>query len=142
MPATRSTCSPIRGASAAPDVSQTPPSPIPAGLTGCCPRCGARTLFSGWIKFAPRCRACGLDFLQFNVGDGAAAFLIMIVGAVIVGLAITVELALSPPFWLHLLLWPPLALVLILFALRLAKGVLLALEFHNAAREGRIDTRP
>lgn len=120
----------------------TPPPPIQAGLTGCCPQCGARTLFSGWIKFAPRCRACGLDFGQFNVGDGAAAFLILIVGAIIVGLAITVELAFSPPPWLHLLLWPPLALILILLALRVAKGVLLALEFHNAAREGRISRTP
>jgi uncharacterized protein (DUF983 family) len=122
-------------------VPDTQQSAVHAGLTGCCPECGARTLFAGWIKFEPRCRACGLDFLQFNVGDGAAAFLIMIVGAIIVGLAITVELSLSPPFWLHLLLWPPIALVLILFALRLAKGVLLALEYRNAAREGRIDTR-
>jgi uncharacterized protein (DUF983 family) len=115
---------------------------IRAGLTGCCPRCGARTLFTGWIKFAARCRVCELDFLQFNVGDGAASFLILIVGAITVGLAITVELSLSPPFWLHLLLWPPFALVLILLALREAKGVLLALEYHNAAREGRIDIRP
>ena len=28
----------------------------------------------------PRCRACGLDFAAFNVGDGPAAFLILIVG--------------------------------------------------------------
>jgi uncharacterized protein (DUF983 family) len=123
-----------------PKPSQIPP--IQAGLTGCCPRCGARTLFAGVIRFADRCRACGLDFAQFNVGDGAAAFLIMIVGGLIVGLAITVELSFSPPFWVHLLAWPPLALALILGALRLAKGILLALEFHNAAREGRISPRP
>ena len=29
----------------------------------------------------PRCRACGLDFARFNVGDGPAAFLTLIVGA-------------------------------------------------------------
>ncbi|WP_404710649.1 DUF983 domain-containing protein [Sphingomonas sp. MMS24-J13] len=117
------------------------PSPIQAGLTGCCPRCGARTLFASWIKFAGRCRACGLDFSQFNVGDGPAAFLTLFIGAIIAGSAIAVELIFSPPFWVHILLWPPITLGLILLALRAGKGVLLALEYRNAAREGRIDTR-
>ncbi len=116
----------------------TPPSPIQAGLTGCCPRCGARTLLVNWIKFADRCRACGLDFAQFNVGDGPAAFLTLFIGAIVAGLAIAVELIFSPPVWVHILLWPPFTLGLILLALRAGKGVLLALEYRNAAREGRI----
>jgi uncharacterized protein (DUF983 family) len=116
----------------------TAPAPILAGIKGCCPRCGARTLFAGWIKFAPRCRTCGLDFGQFNVGDGAATFLILILGALISGLAIWLELAASPPWWLHVLLWPPLTLALLLGSLRVSKGVLLALEFHHRAGEGRI----
>lgn len=114
------------------------PSPITAGLTGRCPRCNAPTLFSGWIRFAPSCSNCGLDFSAFNVGDGPAAFLTLIVGAIIAALAITVELVFSPPFWVHILLWPPIALALILGCLRLSKGLLLALEYRNAAREGRI----
>jgi uncharacterized protein (DUF983 family) len=115
--------------------------PIQAGLMACCPRCGARTLFASWTKFAARCRACGLDFDQFNVGDGPAAFLTLIIGAIIAGLAIAVELIFSPPFWVHILLWPPITLGLILFALRAGKGVLLALEYRNAAREGKISPR-
>ena len=66
-------------------------------LRGDCPRCGAHTLFDGWIAFAHKCRACGLDFDAFNVGDGPAAFLILIVGAIVVGAAITLELAAEPP---------------------------------------------
>jgi uncharacterized protein (DUF983 family) len=115
--------------------------PVQAGLAGCCPRCGARTLFASWTKFAARCSACGLDFDQFNVGDGPAAFLTLIIGAIIAGLAITVELVFSPPFWVHILLWPPITLGLILLALRAGKGVLLALEYRNAAREGKISPR-
>jgi len=59
-----------------------------AALFGLCPRCGARTLFDGVAKFAPQCPACKLDYTQFNVGDGPAAFLTLIVGALIVGLAL------------------------------------------------------
>lgn len=116
----------------------TPPTPIAAGLGGFCPRCSARTLFQGLLKFAPRCRACGLDFTAFNVGDGPAAFLTLLIGTLITGLALWLELAAEPPFWLHLLIWPLLTLVLVIGALRVAKGMLITLEYRNAAREGRI----
>ena len=90
------------------------------------------------MKFADRCSNCGLDFKSFNVGDGAAAFLILILGAITAAAAIIVELKFSPPFWLHIILWPPIVLVLTIFSLRASKGMLLALEFSHAAREGRI----
>jgi len=116
---------------------QSPPA-ILSGVQGLCPRCGAPTLFTGLLAFSARCRACGLDYGQFNVGDGPAAFLILIVGAIVTILAITVELSLSPPWWVHVLLWLPLTLVLTIGLLRVAKGVLLALEYKNRAREGRL----
>ena len=93
------------------------------------------------VSFAPRCRACGLDYAAFNVGDGPAAFLIMIVGGLIVALAIITQLSFQPPFWVHILLWLPLAIGAVVGSLRIAKGLLLALEYRNAAREGRIDRR-
>ncbi len=111
---------------------------LDSALKGACPRCGARTLFSGWVKFAPRCGQCELDYAAFNVGDGPAAFLTLIVGTIIVTLSIWLELSVGPPVWLHLLLWIPLTLLLVVFSLRWAKGALLALEYHNAAREGQL----
>ena len=54
-------------------------SPLAKALKGSCPRCGQGPLFKGWVRFEPRCRACSLDFDSFNVGDGPAAFLILIV---------------------------------------------------------------
>lgn len=112
-----------------------------AALQGLCPRCGSRTLFQGLIRFAPACRACGLDFTQFNVGDGPAAFLTLIIGTVVTIAAVLTELAFAPPVWVHLLLWGPLTLGLVLVTLRFAKAALLALEYRNQAREGRIDRR-
>jgi len=113
--------------------------PLQAALKGLCPRCGARTLFAGLASFAPRCRACGLDFAGFNVGDGPAAFLIFIVGGLVVALAILVELNFEPPWWVHVLLWVPLTAILTVGLLRIAKGLLLALEYRHRAREGRIE---
>ena len=107
-------------------------------LRGLCPRCAAKTLYQGLASFAPRCRACGLDFAGFNVGDGPAAFLILIVGGLVTGLAVWLELAAEPPWWVHVLLWLPLTAIAVVGALRVAKGLLLALEYRTRAREGRI----
>ena len=113
------------------------PTPIACATRGLCPRCGSKTLFAGLATFAPRCRTCGLDFDAFNVGDGPAAFLILVIGAVITTLAIVLELGASPPFWVHVLLWVPITAAAVIFSLRLAKGLLLALEYKQQAREGR-----
>ena len=112
-------------------------SPLASALRGNCPRCGAHTLFDGWISFAHKCRACGLDYDAFNVGDGPAAFLILIVGAVVVGGAITLELAAEPPYWVHLI-WIPVAALLTIGGLRLGKAGLLAQEYRHRSKEGRI----
>lgn len=117
---------------------ETAPAPADVAVRGLCPRCGSRTLFAGLVRFAPHCRACGLDFGAFNVGDGPAAFLIFIVGGIVTALAITVELSLSPPWWVHALLWVPLTAALTIGLLRLGKGLLLALEYRHRAAEGRL----
>jgi len=57
---------------------------------------------------------------------------------VVVGLAIWLELAAHPPFWVHILLWVPFTLVGVIASLRIAKGALLALEYRSAASEGRV----
>ena len=112
--------------------------PLEGAVRGLCPRCGAKTLYRGAAAFSDRCRACGLDYASFNVGDGPAAFLIFIVGGLVTALAIWLELSAEPPFWVHILLWLPLTAILTVALLRIGKGLLLALEYRHRAREGRI----
>ena len=114
------------------------PAPTDSGLRGLCPRCSAPTLFAGTIKFADHCPACGLDYSSFNVGDGPVVFLTLGIGTLVTVLAVILELTVEPPFWVHALIWIPVTLILVMGTLRFAKGLLLALEFRNAAREGRI----
>jgi uncharacterized protein (DUF983 family) len=108
-----------------------------ASLNGLCPRCGERTLFNGIATFHSRCRACGLDFAAFNIGDGPAAFLILIVGAILAVAAILFDLAVSPPMWAHLI-WIPVGALLTLTGLRIGKAALLYQEYRHQAGEGRI----
>ena len=110
---------------------------IAAAIAGRCPRCHSRTLFGGWTRFADCCAGCGLDFAAFNVGDGPAAFLILLVGAILTIGAITVELAYEPNFWVHIV-WIPLGLALTVAGLRFGKALLLAQEYKHRAREGRL----
>ena len=111
------------------------PGIVSAALFGCCPRCHSKTLFAGVAKFADRCRVCGQDFTQFNVGDGPAAFLTLIIGTVITGLAIWLQLAAEPPFWVHVILWVPLTAAAVLAGLRASKAWLLQAEYRRSARE-------
>lgn len=125
-----------------PEIPKGQPGLTEAALFGCCPRCGNRTLFAGVAKFAPRCRACALDFSAFNVGDGPAAFLTLGVGALVTILAVWLELSVEPPFWVHIALWLPLVVGLVIGGLRFTKAWLLVREFHTRAEEHRHDGSP
>lgn len=105
---------------------------------GLCPQCGMPTLFASPVGFARQCRGCGLDYDQFNVGDGPAAFLTMIVGGLVLALALIVEFSIHPPLWVHILVWPVLTIGCVVGSLRVAKGMLLILEYRNKAREGTL----
>jgi uncharacterized protein (DUF983 family) len=113
------------------------PDPVSAGLTGNCPACGRGKLFSGFLKLAEHCSACGADFSRADTGDGPAVFVILIVGALVVPAMLVVEVAFQPPYWLHLALWIPLALGLCIGLLRPFKGVLFCLQWRTKAQEGR-----
>lgn len=111
---------------------------VAAALFALCPRCGAKGLFKSLLEFAPACPACQLDYTAFNVGDGAAAFLTMIIGAVVIPLAIILETTFHPPVWVHAAIWVPFTIAMAIWGLRVAKAALLAAEFRTGAGEGRI----
>lgn len=111
--------------------------PVGHWLAGTCPACEKGRLFAGPVRLRDRCEVCGLDFSQFNVGDGPAAFLILIVGAILVVAALVVDSAYEPAWWVHLV-WLPIGIGLTLGGLRLAKAWLLGAEYRNAAHEGRL----
>jgi uncharacterized protein (DUF983 family) len=115
--------------------------PISRGLRGRCPVCGEGHLFQGFLSVRPACEKCGQDFAFADAGDGPAIFVILIGGAIVVGAALAVEVIYQPPYWLHAVLWLPLILLVTLAPLRLIKGLLIALQFHHKAAEGRLVRR-
>jgi uncharacterized protein (DUF983 family) len=116
-----------------------PVDPFRAGFSCTCPRCGQGKLYDGMLKIRPSCRNCGLDYSFADAGDGPAVFVILIIGFVVVGLALWMEVTYSPPVWLHFILWLPLTIGLSLWLLRVLKAMLIALQYRNNARQGEID---
>ena len=128
----------MSGATGASRLSEAPPPGlVRVALLGLCPACGARTLFAGAARFALRCPKCGLDFTTFNVGDGPAAFLTFFVGALVMGVAAWLALAVDPPVWVYIAVLVPLTAGATLLGLRWAKAALLAAEYRRRAGEYR-----
>jgi uncharacterized protein (DUF983 family) len=123
------------------DIKPTLPQTIMRGLGCKCPRCGEGRLYAGFLTLRPACEHCGLDYAFIDSGDGPAVFIIMIAGAIVVGAALIVEVKYQPPFWLHAALWLPLILATTLLPLRSMKALLVALQFHHKAAEGRLVER-
>jgi uncharacterized protein (DUF983 family) len=111
------------------------------GIACRCPRCGKGKLYAGFLDLRPNCESCGLDYAFIDAGDGPAIFLIMIAGAIVVGSALIVEIKYQPPFWLHAALWLPLILATTLLPMRSMKSLLIALQYHHKAAEGRLMER-
>ena len=115
-------------------------SPWLAGLRCRCPRCGKGALFTGAFSLdvRERCEVCDLGLKFVDPGDGPAVFAILILGVLILGGALWVEFKLNPPWWVHVALWGPITLVVAFGLLRPLKGVLIALQYHHKAEQGRV----
>jgi uncharacterized protein (DUF983 family) len=113
--------------------------PIARALLCRCPRCGEGKLFQGFLTPKPRCEKCGLDYSFADAGDGPAIFVMFFAGFVVVFAALAVEVAYQPPYWLHAALWGPLILIVTLGPLRSIKSLLIALQYHHKAQEGRFE---
>lgn len=109
-------------------------------LTFCCPRCGEGRLYRSYLKVASACGVCGLDLAKSDSGDGPAVFVVFVVGALAGAVSLWLQLTFDPPFWVFMSLLIGLILGLSLLLLPVFKAALIALQFRNAAGEGRLET--
>ena len=112
-------------------------SPLKTGIAGKCPRCGKGNLFSGYLTVAKSCSSCGLSFAFADAGDGAAWFVMLFACIFGVGSILGVEVAYSPPFWVHVLIAVPVLIIMPVLLLRPVKGAFLCQQWKTGAQEGR-----
>ncbi|MBN8890993.1 MAG: hypothetical protein BGP12_22235 [Rhodospirillales bacterium 70-18] len=115
--------------------ARTPPPWWQAALRCRCPRCGEGKLFAGLLAVRDTCAVCGLDLRAHDTGDGPAVLVILVLGAVVVGLAFWVEFTFEPPLWVHAVLWPVVTVPLAIALMRPLKAGLVALQFRHRASE-------
>ncbi len=108
---------------------------IRLGIRGRCPRCGRGKLFHGYLKVADRCSVCDLDFSGHDTGDGPVVPLMLVVGGIIVGLALWLELSFEPPLWVHAVIWLPTVMLMTLAVLPPLKGINIVLQHRYRSTE-------
>ena len=111
-------------------------STLAAALLCRCPRCGRGKLYDGIVSVAPRCAVCGLDLRAHDAGDGPIVFVVFLLGAVVVALAVLVEFTFAPPLWVHAVLWAPVVLIGSIAMLRPLKAGFIALQYRHRALGG------
>jgi uncharacterized protein (DUF983 family) len=88
-------------------------------------------LFEGVLTVRPVCAVCGLNLQVHDTGDGPAVLVILLLGAIVVGLAFWVEFHLEPPLWLHAVLWPIVTVPLALAMMRPLKAAFVAVQYRH-----------
>jgi uncharacterized protein (DUF983 family) len=99
------------------------------GMRRCCPACGERTLFAGYIKPNKECSVCGLVFENYRADDGPAYLSIFLVGHIVIPLMLMVEQRWAPDPWVHAALWIPATLIISLAALPVFKGLMIGWQW-------------
>lgn len=94
-----------------------------------CPRCGQGRLYGRYLKVNDTCANCGLEMAGHRADDAPPYFTILIVAHIVVPLMLMFEQRLQPPEWQHMVLWPPLTVLLCLWLLPRIKGVLIGLQW-------------
>ncbi len=108
-----------------------PISVLRAGLLCRCPRCGKGSIYIGYLKVVEKCSNCQLEIRENDAGDGPAVFVVLAIGAIVVGLALWVEISYQPQYWVHLAIWAPLIIGSCIGALRPTKAFFIAIQLKQ-----------
>jgi uncharacterized protein (DUF983 family) len=99
------------------------------GMKCRCPRCGKGKLFRAFLKVADTCPNCGEELHHHRADDAPAYIAIVIVGHILVGIMMHMEMEyhVNPAVYLYTLV--PLAVILPLAMLPSIKGALVGLQW-------------
>src|SRR5678815_3123417 len=96
-----------------------------------CPHCGKGHLFRSYLKVADKCEVCGEELFHHRADDMPPYIAILIVGHLIIGLMLELEMHASIEPWVYLITLLPAALILPLIMLPSIKGAIVGLQWAN-----------
>lgn len=106
------------------------------GFAGRCPHCGEGKIFRAYLKVNDACPACGEELHHQRADDAPPYLTIFIVGHIVAAfLMIADERWPQLDMWIHMVLWPLVAILMSLWLLPRVKGALIgyqwALRMHG-----------
>lgn len=103
------------------------------GLSCRCPKCLKGALYQSTfdLRLKDQCDACGLDLQKNDSADGPAVFLIFILGFALVPMALIFDHYISPPLWIHAILWSVVTLGLTIGLLKPLKSYIIYLQYKH-----------
>jgi uncharacterized protein (DUF983 family) len=101
------------------------------GFFGKCPHCGQGKLFRAFAKTVDKCSVCNEEISHHRADDLPAYLVITIVGHIVLGAFLSVELLTEWTSWQHLALWVPLTIILSIVLLQPVKGAVVGLQWAN-----------
>ncbi|MEQ1901748.1 MAG: DUF983 domain-containing protein [Devosia sp.] len=104
---------------------------ISNGLKLRCPHCGKGHMFRAYLKVADKCDVCGEELFHHKADDFPPYIAIFIVGHVLVGLMLHMEMSYSLEPWVYLATMVPLAILLPMLLLPSIKGGVVGLQWAN-----------
>lgn len=102
-------------------------------FAGKCPKCGKGHLLTAYLKQVDHCSNCGEAFGHIRAEDGPAWLTILVVGHILAPILLMVLPHSSWPEWVHMVLWPTLAFILLIILLPRAKGFFIGMIWRNRA---------
>lgn len=99
------------------------------GMLNRCPRCGTGKLFRSFLKPVDRCAVCGEDMSHQRADDLPPYLVILVLGHIIVGGYMMVDMAYPLPIWVHLAIWAPITVITALAAIQPIKGGVIGLQW-------------
>jgi uncharacterized protein (DUF983 family) len=97
------------------------------GFAGRCPACGQSRMFTGWLRVQTSCAACTAPLGAVRADDAPPYFTIFIVGHVVIGVAVALDLLASLSVIAELAIFLPLTAIMSLALLRPVKGATVGL---------------
>jgi uncharacterized protein (DUF983 family) len=104
---------------------------IGRGIACRCPNCGKGKLFRAFLKVSDSCSACGEDLHHHRADDMPPYIAIFIVGHVLIGVMLHLEMSMTVHPYVYLLTLVPLAVLLPLLMLPSIKGAVVGLQWAN-----------
>lgn len=83
------------------------------------------------LEIVSACSVCNLALAKNDSGDGPAVFMVFILGFLLVPAALIFDALVSPPLWVHAVLWTVVALGICVFSLQPIKAYVIALQFKH-----------